>query len=377
MESTPKFYKSLDQATTGVGQWETFHKEIAGQIAELQGKQQKLSEELVARANVKTSRKRQVGMPFSLARKVRHEQRSERGSRPVTGGDDPDYVINLMERLHEPLAVYSKATAKLKDEDCAAKKAAANAYLQTTNSMLEEGFKTYMEAVTRNLKQQAYSARYTAPDQLGLEMAASQIKLEFLLQLRIIRPVPPPLTGDLKCRVVIERAKPQKLTNFDDLHCPNKVSFLVPLTGTYELNCGRAEMHLTPLLLPFEAHFVENSDTGEYLSASLGVGKGPLSLKGSADFETGSGRIEAGVSQTLGEGYLGPIPLEASASATFGIEIDSNGGSDFFVATGVEGKAGNTAGSVSVESEARWGWNAGPSGAAKASFGGALGKLSQ
>lgn len=376
MENTPKFFKTLEQATTGVGQWQAFHDEINQQLVELQAKQQRLADEVRAQANAKISRKRGLGMPFNLARKVRHEQRHD-SAEPVTGGNDPDYLVNQTDKINEPMLTYGNAMLKIKDENCAAKRAVANNYLATVNTILEEGFNTHMEAVIRQLKQRAYSILYTASDQLELELAASQIKLEFLLQLKIVHPMPPPLEGDLHCPVVIQPAKPQKLANFDDLNCPNKVSFSVPLTGSYELACGRGEMHLTPLMLPFEAHFTENTDTGEYLNASLSIGKGPLNIKGSADFETGSRRIEAGISQTIGEGYLGPVPLEASASATIGLEIDGNGGCDYFVATGVEAKAGNKAGSVSVESEARWGWNAGPSGAAKASFGGALGKLSQ
>jgi hypothetical protein len=102
---------------------------------------------------------------------------------------------------------------------------------------------------------------------------------------------------------------------------------------------------------------------------------GVVKLSGSADMTKGTGKLEAGYSKTVGEGYLGPIPLEASAGATVGVEISNRGISDVNVGGGVEAKAGNTAGSVSVEAGARWGINAGGASEVKAGFGGAISKL--
>jgi hypothetical protein len=281
--------------------------------------------------------------------------------------------------IQEGEAIRKKFYRSPPGADCGARKAAANKYLQDINSLFESGFKQHMAVVIRRLKGEAYGVQFSPSDQLELDVATNLIKLDFFHHLAIVRPyIDSPGTEFMEsgsCPVVMQTPKPRKLPDFDDLHCDTKVSFSVPLTGSYTFTCNRAEMTLSPFMLPFEAQFTKNTNTGEYLTASAGIGVGPVNVKGSANLEQGTGKFQAGVSQDIGKGSLGPVPLEASASATIGVEIDEGGISDVVISAAVEGKAGGDAGSVSVDSSARYGMNSGPSRESGSSIGGAISKI--
>jgi tetratricopeptide (TPR) repeat protein len=386
MEAVPKFPKSHGEISTLRAKWEEFNARVDAGIIEAQAKLAKASALMMEEAQRPAKKKAKNRLRYDLSPMARHLVRyyesddSDRAS-------DPEYVPNRLEKINEPAL---KFTLKKQEIDkkfydakpgakCGPLKAAVDQYLTETNTILEETFNTYMNSVLRQQKNRAYAAQFSTGDPLETQLAVENIKYEFLLQLRTVQPALNFPTTELhegsQCPVTILPAKPSQLPEFDDLKCDRHVSFSIPLIGSSKMTCTKAEVHFDPLLLPFEAHIYENLSSGEYTAASASIGMGAVKVSGAADLQKGTGKLEAGYSKTVGEGYLGPIPLEASANVTIGVEVSARGISDVGVSTGVEAKAGNSAGSVSVEAGARWGVNAGGASDVKAGFGGALSRL--
>jgi hypothetical protein len=146
----------------------------------------------------------------------------------------------------------------------------------------------------------------------------------------------------------------------------------MPFTGTMNFTCNTTEIHLDPLLLPFEVRYKENLNTSEMLFCSGKIGMGPAKIGGEYDAVQQTGKVETGYSKDIDKGYLGPVPIEAKAEATIGIEFDKSGVTDFVMEAGAEVKAGDDVASATVDGKARWSWNAGGSGEVKGSLGGAV-----
>jgi hypothetical protein len=388
MEIVPKFPKNLGEISAQKGQWEAFYKQVDQANKELGAKTNRAVQQLREEAfNSKKSGRR--GVRFNLSPKMRHVvkyyQDNNSGSRSATNAENPEYLVDLMNQttvfsqayIAEGQKITKKYYGSPSGADCGAWTAATNKYLQDINTHFENGFKQHMAVVIRRLKNEAYGVQFSTSDQLERDVATNLIKQDFFTHLLIVRPyvdVDSKFLGG-SCPVVIQTAKPRKLPDFDDLHCDSKVSFSVPFAGSYTFTCNQVEVTLAPFMGPFQAQFTKNTNTGEYLTASAGISVGPVKVKGAADLEKGTGKFEAGFSQDIGKGSLGPVPLEASANATIGVEIDESGISDVVISAAVEGKAGNDAGSVSVDTGARYGINSGASSGSNASIGGAIAEL--
>lgn len=391
MEIVPKFPKNLGELSVQKGQWEAFYRQVDQASKELNAKNNRAVQQLREETfNSKKSGRRDVR--FNLSPKMRHVvkyyQDNNSGSRSTTSAENPEFLVEMMNQAAVPIKAYTvegmaidkKFAGSPRGADCDARKASANKYIQDINTLFENGFKQHMAVVIRRLKNEAYGVQFSTSDQHSLEVASNQIKLDFFNHLLIVRPyIDSPSTqfneASGSCPVVMQVPKPRKLPDFDDLHCDSKVSFSVPFAGSYTFTCNQVKVTLAPFMGPFEAQFTKNTNTGEYLTASAGISVGPVKVKGAADLEKGTGKVEAGFSQDIGKGALGPVPLEASASATIGVEIDEGGISDVIISAAVEGKAGNDAGSVSVDTSARYGINSGPSRESNSSIGGAIGQF--
>jgi tetratricopeptide (TPR) repeat protein len=393
MEAVPRFPKNIGDVATQKPAWEAFYAQLEQETAELNARNSRAAQRLREEA-LSPKKSSRSGMRFNMSPKIRHVLNYYRdnnsGSKSASNPEDPEFLVEVMNQTAVPIAaltrdmqaIDSKFHGSPSGADCGAKTAAVNKYLLSINTLLENGFKQHMDAVIRRLKNEAYAVQFSTSDLLSQEVAVNLIKLDFLMHLTLVKPIidfpSTEFSEKGSCPVAMAPSKAgKKLPEFDDLQCASKASFAMPLIGSYSFSCNRAEFNLDPIMLPFQLHFKENLNTGEYITASTSIGMGPLKLGGSADFEKNSGKVELGYSKEIDKGYLGPVPLEASANATVGIEIDESGGSDLVIGGSVEGKAGGDAGSVSVEAGARWGWNAGGSAEGKSSFGGAVGKLSQ
>jgi len=388
MEIVPKFPKNLGELAALKGQWEAFYRQVAQASKELTAKNNRAVQQLREEAfNSKKSGRR--GVHINLSPKMRHVvkyyQDNNAGSKSTTNAENPEFLVDLMNQttvfnqayIEEGQKIAKKFYGSPPGADCGAWTAAANKHLQDINTHFENGFKQHMAVVIRRLKNEAYGVQFSTSDQLERDVATNLIKQDFFTHLLIVQPyvdIDSKFLGG-SCPVVMQTAKPRKLPDFDDVNCKENVGFSIPMIGSYKFACSHAEIHFDPLMLPFQANFTKNANTDEYLTGSIGVGVGPVAIKGSADLEKGSGKFEAGYSKEIDKGYLGPLPLEASASATVGIEFDESGISDVVISAAVEGKAGNDAGSVSVDTGARYGVNSGASSGSNASIGGAISKL--
>ncbi len=245
-----------------------------------------------------------------------------------------------------------------------------------TNTNLEKWWNENMDLWARQFEASAYFYQYSVSDPSLIEQNELRLKLRFVEEhLSNVRPVLGVSPEILLCADDDDK-KPasHKLADWNDLHCDRNVTYTMPFTGTMNFTCNTTEIHLDPFLLPFEVRYKENLNTNEMLFCSGKIGMGPVKMGGEYDVVQQTGKAEIGYSKDIDKGYLGPVPVEATAEATVGIEFDKSGVTDFVMEAGVEIEAGNKVASTKVDGKARWSWNAGGSAEAKGSLGGAVGR---
>jgi len=171
-----------------------------------------------------------------------------------------------------------------------------------------------------------------------------------------------------------EKHKPfGKLSDYDDLHCNNVVSYYMPGIGSWSFRCNKTVFDLAPLFIPVKVRFEQNLNTNEFINATVGVSRSGVDAAMTYDFQKGKGSLDVGVQ--AGSEEMGPVEVSAKVGAT--IEFDRNGVSDFVVGSSIEASSGNKAAGVNVEADARIGWNAGMSGGVSGKISGETGRAMQ
>jgi tetratricopeptide (TPR) repeat protein len=261
--------------------------------------------------------------------------------------------------------------------------------INTQNSLYEILVKESLELWSSQFEAAAYFFQYSVSDPLLIEQYELFLKVRFVKeQLTGISPAIAPEMGILSC-MEDDSKKPatHKLADWNDLHCDKDIRFSVPGTGYWKFTCNTTELHLEPLLLPFELHYTENFETGKVISASAAVSikreiggvKTSVKVGGGYDATKGTVKLEGGLSTkigdfTIGDKDLGGMPGKVSAGGGGFIEFDKNGISDLGFKGGIEAKPDLKVGEKNNESDVRvgkietggkWSWNAGPSGVAK------------
>lgn len=248
-----------------------------------------------------------------------------------------------------------------------------NVMIEKINGSYEEFMKLWLEILTTRSEAAGYYYQYQVSDESMIEQTELGLKIDFLKFLSGVKPRFAPLNL-IGCVEGTPEEGIRKLQDWNDLHCDRLVTYKVPLTGTMKFTCNTTEWKLSPLLLPFEAEFKQNLETGEWISASAAVSVKAVKAGGSYDFTTGKGNMEVGAGMTISEDKLGPLPVKISAFGGATIEFDKDGISDFGLNGKLEGKVSMGSGSEDIDidpvemkigAESRWSWNAGPSGVAK------------
>lgn len=394
----PSFPKNHKESLALQTEWETYYKDVEAERAALTEKLNKVNLEVRDKMKKEKTNEIDIAKAFAMTKppylsaKANHvlkyytDEKSGKFSRQHT---------HLMEKANENGELYKKMendyrklleTENAKCEDGEGKPAcppvcpvivpAWDNLVNVTNTNLENWWNEYNNLWARQMEASAYFYQYSISDQLLIDQYELNLKLQFVKEhLAAIRPALGISPEILSCVEEDEKKLTRhKLADWNDLHCDRNVTYSMPFTGTMNFTCNTTEIHLDPLLLPFELRYKENLNTNEMLFCSGKIGMGPVKAGGEYDVVRQAGKAEFGYSKDIDKGYLGPVPIEASAEATIGIEFDKSGVSDFIMEAGVEAKAGNKAANTKVEGKARWSWNAGGSAEAKGSLGGAAGR---
>ena len=156
---------------------------------------------------------------------------------------------------------------------------------ESTNTSLENWWNEYIDLWARQLEASAYFYQYSVSDQSLIEQYELRLKLLFVNEhLSIVRPALGVAPEILLCIEEDEKKTPShKLADWYDLHCDKDIRFGVPGTGYWRFTCNTTELHLEPLLLPFELHYKENLNTREMFFSSGKKGIGPVKMGGAYD----------------------------------------------------------------------------------------------
>jgi tetratricopeptide (TPR) repeat protein len=394
----PNFPKNHKEHLALEAEWEMYYKDVEAERAALTEKLNKVNIEV--REKMRKEKTDEIDMakafamtkPPYLSAKANHvlkyysEEKSGKFSRQhslqIEKANENGELRKKMEDDYHKL--FATENAKCVDGEgkppcpsiCPVIVPAWDNLVNITNTNLEKWWNENMNLWARQLEASAYFYQYSVSDQLLIDQNELRLKLMFVEEhLSNIRPALGISPEILLCAEDDDKKSTRhKLADWNDLHCDRNVTYTMPFTGTMNFTCNTTEIHLDPLLLPFEMRYQENLNTNEMLFCSGKIGMGPVKMGGEYDVVQQTGKAEIGYSKDIDKGYIGPVPVEAKAEATVGIEFDKSGVSDFIMEAGVEIEAGDKVASTKIEGKARWSWNAGGSGEAKGSLGGAVGR---
>lgn len=394
----PNFPKNHKESLALQEEWETYYKDVEAERVSLTEKLNRVNIEVRDKMKKEKTNEIDIAKAFAMTKppylsaKANHvlkyytDEKSGKFSRQFT---------LLMEKANENVELYKKMDedyvklltserAKCQDGEgrppcpsiCPVIVPAWDNLVNVANTNLENWWYEYTNLWARQMEAGAYFYQYIVSDQLLIEQNELRLKLQFIKEhLAAIRPAPGISPEILSCVEEDEKkSTSHKLADWNDLHCDRNVTYTMPFTGTMNFTCNTTEIHLDPFLLPFEGRYKENLNTNEMLFCSGKIGMGTVKMGGEYDVVQQTGKVDIGASKDLKKGYLGPVPIEAKAEATVGIEFDKSGVSDFVMEAGMEIESGNKAASAKVDGKARWSWNAGGSAEAKGSLGGVVGR---
>ena len=391
----PKFPKNYKECRALEAEWEKFHEDVAAEQAVLTEKLNRINMEVREKMQKGKTNEMDVAKAYAMVKppylsaKANHVLNYYSNEKSGNFGDLHNKLLAqasenaaLRKKMEEDYQkLLESERAKCIDGEgrppcpsiCPVIVPAYEQMIEVTNTKLETWWNEFNDLWANQLEAGAYIYQYSVSDQSLIEQNELRLKLKFVREhLAGIRPF---LGGNPELCMEEDEKKTatHKLAEWNDLHCDRDVTYTMPLTGSMRFTCNTTEIHLDPLMFPFEGTYRENLNTNKMLYFSGKIGMGPVKVGGAYDVEQQTGEIKVGYSKDIKKGYLGPIPIEATAEATVGIEIDKSGVSDFVMETGVEVKAGNKVSNTSINGTARWGWNAGGSGDLKGSFGGVVG----
>ena len=393
----PKFPKNHKEQLDLYYEWEEFYRDVKAEEQSLTEKQNRINKEVQDKMRKKGTNQLDVAMAVEMTKPPYLSAKANHVLNYYTDEKQGKFT-NQWERLLQNFSEYADIKTRTDEEfrklvdaenakceegegkgDCpSACPVIVPAYdnmINTQNSLYETWVRESLELWSGQFEAAAYFFQYSVSDQLLIDQYELFLKVRFVKeQLTAIRPALAIEMGIISCMEDdSKKSANHKLAEWNDLHCDRDVTYTMPLTGSMRFTCNTTEIHLDPFLFPFEGTYRENLNTNKMLYFSGKIGMGPVKVGGAYDVEQQTGEIKVGYSKDIKKGYLGPIPIEATAEATVGIEIDKSGVSDFVIETEVEVKAGNKVSNTSINGTARWGWNAGGSGDLKGSFGGVVG----
>ncbi|MBZ5526476.1 MAG: hypothetical protein LAN71_01040 [Acidobacteriia bacterium] len=200
------------------------------------------------------------------------------------------------------------------DAECAEQTPFVNKFLHTANVLMEESNSDMLTGNRRFINETTYGLQYLLDD-ASFEVAKLEARKSYLDTLLGLTAVP----WCADCGVVIcpppkEVKDPGrfKLADFEDLHCPNRVTFnFIVVSGDFE--CNKATLKYNAIFIKGEQ--VDDLNTGKTLR----------------------GNMEIMISTAFAELPAGPLKAEAKIGAGVFIEYDNGGVTD--VGVKVEAKA--------------------------------------
>ena len=409
----PPFPKNHKEQMALTKDWEYFHSDVDQELARIQQKLSRVTEELNSKMTRKGTNKVELSKVVSMVKPPYLSAKAQHLLNYYTNDKDGKFA----EKVKKYTSDYNEYAEIYKEADTVFQRIAkserakevigegiSNNYnacpvlliahdnrVKIQNTTYEDLINEGLEIFSSTYEAAAYYYQYSVSEQLMIDQYELGLKKGFLQQLWNIHPN----LGYYDVAGCIEKDLPHdgdgtnELVNWNDLYCDRNISFTIPLTGTWKFTCNTTEFHLEPLLLPFEAHYKENLETNEIISASAAVSikreiagtKASVKIGGSYDAAKGTVTLEGGVSTKIGEGNIGPLPVKAGVSGGGFIEFDKNGVSDFGVKGGLEAKPDMSIGEGKdksdirigkVEAGGKWSWNAGGSGVAKGTLNGSI-----
>ena len=413
----PRFPKNHKEQLDLINEWETYYKDIESEKQSLTGKLNRINQEVRAKMSKKGTNQADISKIIAMTKPPYLSAKANHLLNYYTDEKDGKFTYEyarIMEDFKkqadlqrstrdEFLRLVEAENAKCQDGEgkppcppiCPVIVPAYDNMINTQNTPLETCWNDFLDLWSTRLEAAAYYYQYSVSDQLLIEQNELRLKLEFIGYLGSIHPSPGPDMLILSC-LDDDSKKPasHKLAEWNDLHCDRNVTYAMPLTGYMKFTCNTTELHLEPLLLPFEVHYKENLETGQIISASAAVSirreidKTGVSVKVGAgyDAEKGTVKLEGSVGTkiggvSIGDEKLGGMPGKIGATGGGFIEFDKNGVSDLGFKAGVEGKPDLKYGEKNNETDIRvgkvevggkWSWNAGGSGVAKGTLNGSI-----
>jgi Tfp pilus assembly protein PilF len=230
---------------------------------------------------------------------------------------------------------------------CAALTAVQNNFLGAANSLLESNYKSYLKATERMINERAYYIQYTLPLE-AVEKWKLNEKQKWLGYISSAHPVrfDNPNEGICNAVPLPKTQAPKKLTDFEDLHCPNVVELSIGLIS-WKMACGKS--HYEGGIGPIDFNLDYNDWKEQIIRGSVELGEGK----------------SIGVSS-------GPMVAKLEGKLAGFIEFDNTGITDVGIIAGVEAKAGvevdshieyvgDVGRTMSIGATTRMGWNSGSS----------------
>jgi tetratricopeptide (TPR) repeat protein len=412
----PKFPKNYKESRALEAEWEKFHEDVAAEQAVLTEKLNRINMEVQEKMQKGKTNEIDVAKTYAMVKppylsaKANHVLNYYSNEK---SGKFVDQHNKLLAQAAEDGALRKKMeddyvkllaseNAKCQDGEgkadcpsiCPVIVPASEQIIEVTNTKLENWYYESNDLWARQLEAGAYFYQYSVSDQSLIEQNELRLKLKFVKEhLAGIRPYWGG-NAELCLEEGEKKTATHKITEWNDLHCDKDIQFNVPGTGYWRFTCNTTELHLEPLLLPFEVHYKENLNTAEMISASAAVSikreiggiKTSVKVGGGYDAVKGTVKLEGGLSTkigdfTIGGKDMGGMPVKVGAGGGGFIEFDKNGVSDLGFKGGIEAKpditikdngADREIRAGKIEAGGKWSWNAGPSGVAKGTLNGSI-----
>jgi hypothetical protein len=256
----------------------------------------------------------------------------------------------LDERYHPQ---FGEGKANPFDAACSDYNGAADGYLNSANSLLEQTQKDYLDALRRYLNNQIYYDQYTKwPEQFELAKVIAKRKWLGAINQKVMFHDP-----SYYCQKKDE-IKPGhgKLQEFDDVHCEYHSELKLPL-GNIKVDCSRVttELDLKVIKLGLKQNMEKETFGDQFMSCSVEVGAGS-----SVGFNSGVIKAEVGIGGSIRAEFdrtgLTDVVIKTEAGISLGTDIIDGGSmagagvSDLSLNVGVKGQISLVSGKSSVES---------------------------
>jgi hypothetical protein len=202
------------------------------------------------------------------------------------------------------------------DAACKDENAVKDAFLRSSNGLLQETSNDYLNFLRRKLNDEVYYDQYTLWPE-DFEVAKGNAKIAWLTSIQGMKPVF--RNKSAWCQAAKPLAdKPFKLAAFDDVHCEYHSQLITPV-GTIRTDCSRmtTTLDLKFIKLGLKQDMDKETFGDQFMTCSVEVGAG----------------ASAGVN-------AGPLKAEAAIGAAIAAEFDRNGLTDVIIKTSAGMSAG-------------------------------------